>query len=127
MSKSNEDFKPEIGEAECQQDFCDCSHCQEAEEEYHQELEDEYQEDILSDGDAEIENSRRISDRWKEEEARQIEKDKHEKSLLEKEISDCLMRYAELGGNPTDIEMIRICICNFVISELNPFDESNIF
>ena len=104
MSKSNEDFKPEIEEAESQQDFCDCSHCQEAEEEYHQELERE---------------------RWEEEKARQIEKEKHEKSFLEEKINDCLMRYVELGGIPTNIEMVRHCIWNFVVTAMTQFEESD--
>lgn len=141
MSKSNEDFKPEIEEAEYQQDFCDCSHCQEAEEEYHQELEDEYQEDILSDEAdeydgfdeweerVEIENRQRMREHWEDEEARQIYEEKHKKAsqeyFLREEINDCLRKYIELGKNPLSIDMIHFCILNFVSKAMIQFNESN--
>ena len=137
MIKSNEEFKSEIEEAECQQDFCECSHCQEAEEEYHQELEGEYQGDVLSDEAneyhgleeweerVEIENRRRMREHWEDEEAMETYEIGRQKHLLEEEIDECLRKYLELGGIPTNIEMIHVCILNFVSKTITQFNESN--
>ena len=47
MGDENSDFNYEVEEFGYPQNFCDCCHCQEAEQEYHEDLEQEYQRDLL--------------------------------------------------------------------------------
>ena len=47
MGDENLDFNYEVEEFSDSLSFCDCCHCQEAEQEYHEDLEREYQRDLL--------------------------------------------------------------------------------
>jgi|GEM_PF-2633195 len=106
MSKSNEELKSKINEHEAV------------------EYEKYYGLDELHEA-AEHENARRIREYWEGEEAEERSELARQKCLLEEEIDECLRKYIELEGVPTNIYMIRVCIVDLVAKVMIQFNNSN--